>query len=970
MKSLLGAGVAAALALAASSHTAHAGDPNLEYFTLESDHFVIHYYAPLEPVARRVAVCAERAYRTLVPALDHVPKDKTLIVLVDDTDSANGFGSVLPRNQINLFATAPPSFSELDDYDDWLYGLVAHEFTHILHLDTMSGLPNIYNRIFGKTWSPNQVMPRWIIEGIAVYEESKRSSGGRNRGTRFDQFIRVARHENRDLRLDEVSGAPRQFPRGNAIYVYGSHFLRYVFDRYGDDAARQMSHLGGAYPIPYAVNRSIAKAIGRPFTELYDDWKGYVRDRYGMQEMAAERRGLVTGRALTHSAETNFWARYTPDGRELVWIQSDGYDHPKVRAMPTGGTVEDARDVVQIDAMGPFDILADGSLVYEQGGINYRRDYSFQDLFRYDARTKATVRLSSGARARDPSVSPDGRRVAFAMNAPTGSTLGIMDTTPGATPTVAWHGELYDQVYQPAWSPDGKRIAFSLWKKGGGRDIVLVDVTGSLTSGKAEFITRDRAIDMFPAWSADGKTLYFDSDRSGISNIYALDLADRSLWQVTNVLGGAFHGVPSPDGKRLAYSAAVAKGGYDLYEVPIDRGRWLPARVAVDDRPPSTEIRDDDSKVSAPRPYRALETLSPQSYTAQIAFGAAPQLSIQTAGVDAMGLHSYSLALGTQLDNGDLDIGAVYAYGGWRMNPRFAMSRTIGTRGGFRIDGVPTPYREEDWSWTLSSNLPTETRPNSSWTLSFDYDVDWFRLAEAPKILQDPNMRTPIIPLTDYFQAGIGSRLAYSRVRNATYAVGPSFGFDASLSVRLDHPLLGATYRNMTLTYAFDAFQRLWGKTPVASLRWAGGFRAGDLVRTGSFALGGTPGQDVVQALIDQTRVGFSGFLRGYAPRTVAGNQFHLMNFEYRQELWQIEHGLSTLPLYLRRITIAGLSDLGTAFDNTFDAGKNFRFSVGGSLRLDTFLGYFVPSTFEVGYARGLVGPGINETWFLLTGSL
>src|SRR5207237_7329279 len=131
-------------------------------------------------------------------------------------------------------------------------------------------------------------------------------------------------------------------------------------------------------------------------------------------------------------------------------------------------------------------------------------------------------------------------------------------------------------------------------------------------------------------------------------------------------------------------------------------------------------------------------------------------------------------------------------------------------------------------------------------------------------------------------------------VRGATYAVGPSFGFDGSVGVRLDHPYLGATYRNVSVNYSFDAFQRLWGDTPVLSVRWVGGFRVGDLVRGGSFALGGVPGQDVVQALIDTTRAGTSGYLRGYKPRTVTGNQFHLVNLEYRQELARIEHGLFT----------------------------------------------------------------------------
>ncbi|HEV7557781.1 MAG TPA: hypothetical protein VGO00_20085, partial [Kofleriaceae bacterium] len=405
--------VIAAIVLAAGD--ARAGDPTRVYKTVETEHFVIHYWEPDGDVARRIGVVAEHVHRTLSPALDHVPDTKTIITLNDDTDSANGFAGVLPRNAIQLYATGPSSFSELDDHDDWLYGLVAHEYTHILHLDTMEGLPTIYNSIFGKTWAPNQIMPRWVIEGIAVYEESKRSPGGRNRGTRFDQFIRIARHAGKDLRLDEVTGSPRQFPRGNAVYIYGSHFLRYVFDRFGDDTLRAMSHTSAAYAPPFAVNRQIAKVVGKPFTELYDDWKAYLRDRYAMQEMAAERRGRHEGHALTHTNEGNAFPRYSTDGHELQWIQYDGYSLPMVRAIPVGADQRSARDVVQIDAMGPFWPLADGSLVYEQGRT-FRREYSFEDLFRWDAKTGRYTRLTIGRRARDPAVSPDERKVAFSQN--------------------------------------------------------------------------------------------------------------------------------------------------------------------------------------------------------------------------------------------------------------------------------------------------------------------------------------------------------------------------------------------------------------------------------------------------------------------------------------------------------------------------------------------------------------------------
>src|SRR6185436_3671179 len=86
----------AAIALTAFAATpAWAGDPTLTYRTVESDHFVIYYYEPLDDVAHRLAVVAERAHRTLSPALDHQPDGKTIIVLVDDTDAANGFANVL-----------------------------------------------------------------------------------------------------------------------------------------------------------------------------------------------------------------------------------------------------------------------------------------------------------------------------------------------------------------------------------------------------------------------------------------------------------------------------------------------------------------------------------------------------------------------------------------------------------------------------------------------------------------------------------------------------------------------------------------------------------------------------------------------------------------------------------------------------------------------------------------------------------
>jgi hypothetical protein len=391
--------------------------------------------------------------------------------------------------------------------------------------------------------------------------------------------------------------------------------------------------------------------------------------------------------------------------------------------------------------------------------------------------------------------------------------------------------------------------------------------------------------------------------------------------------------------------------------------------VYFDDKPPPVDVRDDEAYVSPPRPYRALETLAPQTWTGTYDFSS-NSASIQTGGGDAVGLHSYSLALGTDTTTGDTDIGASYSYSGWRPGVRFAAARTLVDRGGWRVDGVNKSYEEEDWAGTAAVSLPLESRPSSSWSLQFDYSANWFRLVQPPTMSLDPNQRVSTHPPTNYVEAGIGSRLSFSKVRSQQFSLGATDGFDAAVSVRLDHPDFGSAYHAVTVSYGGDLYQRLWGKTPVLAVRLVGALRAGDLVRPGGFALGGVPAQDVAMSIVDSTRASAIGYLHGYPGRSLVGNQYHLLNVEYRQELWQIEHGLATLPIYIRRLHLALMSDAATAFDSKFDPNNDVRLSFGAALRVDAFFGYFVPGTFEVGYSHGVVQGGVDETWFLLTGSM
>src|SRR5207245_9079600 len=129
--------------------------------------------------------------------------------------------------------------------------------------------------------------------------------------------------------------------------------------------------------------------------------------------------------------------------------------------------------------------------------------------------------------------------------------------------------------------------------------------------GRARDVTRDRAFERDPAWSPDGRYLLFSSDRTGIFNVYAFRVEDRTLWRVTNVVLGAFEPEVSPDGTQLALVTYGALG-YDLSRMPFDAARFVPvSEVPVEalQRPPPAPLPPEE--IYPVRPYGPLQTLRP-----------------------------------------------------------------------------------------------------------------------------------------------------------------------------------------------------------------------------------------------------------------------------------------------------------------------------------------------------------------------
>ncbi|MGZ3451542.1 MAG: BamA/TamA family outer membrane protein [Polyangiales bacterium] len=955
------------------------GDPTLEWETIETAHFRVHTHKGLHTIGERVAAIAEDVHARLKGPMGFEPKEMVNIVLTDDTDSANGSATALPYDTVRLFVTAPDDLSPLADYDDWYLELVTHEYTHILHTDNITGLPAIYNAIVGKQYSPNQMQPRWIIEGLAVLMETKYTTGGRNRSSGFDMYLRADVLEDNIAPLDQISHSPKRWPQGNLWYLYGSHFLEYIDRVYGFEALRQVSADYGDEIIPFGINRAIHRATGKTYPELYEGWKGWMRDRYAKQKKEVLARGLREGRRVTFHGQEAYHPRYMPPAlpveenlpgfeRRIAYYRNDAHTTGGLWAI---GAKQNAYSIGKLitRTSGPSspNFLADGTLFYDSVESSKMQLYFYWDLFRrkdWGAEASQGERLSWGLRATEPAVSANGDQVVYTINkAGTSylyaSEIDTPDGQPLGPPKKLWAGQRYDQAYTPRWSPDGKKIAFSAWRGGGYRDVLLYDVE----KGTTEDVTHDRALDTGPVFSPDGKRLYFSSDRTGIANLYAYDLKEKTLRQVTNVINGAFQPDVSPDGKHIAY-VGYTHEGYDIFEIDVDESRWLAAEEYVDTRgfpPPQPKT----PKLSVKK-YDPLPTLRPYTWDFTIApdaFGDA--VTVSTHGGDVLGLHTFSAAITSSFERGISGIDLSYVFRNMPFDTSVRGFRFIAPRGGYRFSDKTPVWVEQSVGITTGISAPLNTSFTSQ-SVAASYSFSHFKALDGfPEPDFDPYARLPVIPQTGYLGT-IHLGWAWSNLQRYLYSVSTEKGFAISTGIDVANTALGGDFNVFVASYNAAAYVPMpWLQHHVFALHAQGGASTGNFARRGAFALGGftdIPLPDAIRNLLIQPGIA----LRGYKPGSFFGDAFQLFNAEYRFPLLDVDRGYQTLPIFLQRFYANLFADYGMASFDPIDLTK-MKLGLGGELLIDFTIGYFQPLTLRLGFAKGTSDQGTKQTYAILS---
>ena len=156
-------------------------------------------------------------------------------------------------------------------------------------------------------------------------------------------------------------------------------------------------------------------------------------------------------------------------------------------------------------------------------------------------------------------------------------------------------------LMHPVVSPDSRQVAFA----------AVGDLWVMPAGGQPRRVTHDAFLETDPAWSPDGRSLAYSSDRDGFMNIWIRDLQSGADRQLTHGSNGAMQAAWSPDGSRIAFgdrdgqlqiadvkSGAVTRAHDRLFE--SGRASWSPdgrALVVSSLKVYSTRFREGTNQV-------------------------------------------------------------------------------------------------------------------------------------------------------------------------------------------------------------------------------------------------------------------------------------------------------------------------------------------------------------------------------------
>ncbi len=530
-----------------------------EWHVYHAPHFDVYYYPEEEQFLDQIVSYAESAFLELTKALDHEPTFRTPLIYYKN------HGDFEQTNiELNFIPESTGAFAEpferrmvlpIDQPPDRLYKVLKHELVHIFEFSILYGESG--GRII------NSEPPGWIMEGLASYLAYDESP--------YDRMV---------IRDAVVNGLlpPITKVQGSSflVYRYGHAAFDFIDKEFGSEGIRTFLTEYRKVLLTSNIAKPIKEAFGVTADEFDRRFRRYLEKKYIpvlLERNEPEDTGKEIGIKLpgiwtfspTLSPSGDLIAVLTNKKEDLDVVIINAKDGEMIRNLTKGLTND-------YDYLTAEVFRGRNDLSWSPGGDEvavFARQGNKRRLLIFNAVTGKRVRndVMDVDQAESPAFSPDGKRIAFA-----GNKRGQVDIFEYNLETKVLTNITNDTFYDanPSWSTDGKTILYNR-RINAYEKIFLLDYDDPAQKTQVTF---GETTDVQPAFSRDGKRIYYASDAGSrdIFNIYSLDLETGEVKQYTDVMSGSFspRELPEKNGKGKLVTTAFWDGRYRLYTVDLE----------------------------------------------------------------------------------------------------------------------------------------------------------------------------------------------------------------------------------------------------------------------------------------------------------------------------------------------------------------------------------------------------------------
>lgn len=208
-----------------------------------------------------------------------------LVLASENNQVANGFATVTPNLMTLFYPSGQLALDEFAQYS-WFLALASHETAHLFQLNNKGKSSNINNFIKPVVRNPpvlllplgvpmfvhpNQFLPRFVLEGNAVMNESRIGKGGRLQAGKVRAITYALIKDNR-IDFKYLLNETLEFPFGNEKYWFGGYFFAHLTEKFGVERTNQFFYTHGGYWLnPLLLRTSFLKHFDQSYAQVLSD---------------------------------------------------------------------------------------------------------------------------------------------------------------------------------------------------------------------------------------------------------------------------------------------------------------------------------------------------------------------------------------------------------------------------------------------------------------------------------------------------------------------------------------------------------------------------------------------------------------------------------------------------------------------------------------------------------------------------